>query len=175
VTRPWTLRAASPEDAPVLAAILVRTWRERYPELVSPEVLDGLDEDGFAEWFARVLGPSTGHHATLATMDGADAGFIHFGPEDEDPTHGHVFSFYVAPPYSGRGVGRELLAHALSELSADGYHVVTLWVFRDNAPTVRLYTRAGFRPDGAQRVEPQFGVIEQRLRLEFGGPAHGDG
>jgi ribosomal protein S18 acetylase RimI-like enzyme len=168
VTQPWRLRAASPGDAPVLAAILVRTWRQRYPGLVAPAVLDALDEQGFAEWFARVLDPSTGHHATLATVDGAHAGFIHFGPEEQEPGRGHVFSFYVAPPYSGRGVGRDLLAHALSELSAEGYDVVTLWAFRDNAPTMRLYTRAGFRPDGGERVEDEFGVPELRLRLQLG-------
>jgi ribosomal protein S18 acetylase RimI-like enzyme len=168
VTRPWTLRAASPGDAPALAAILVRTWRQRYPGLVAPEVLDALDERAFAEWFARVLDLSSGHNATLATVDGADAGFIHFGPEEEDPARGHVFSFYVAPPHSGRGMGRELLAHALSALRAEGYRVVTLWVFKDNAATQRLYARAGFRPDGAERVEDEFGVPEQRLRLDLG-------
>lgn len=168
MSRPCTLRAASPGDAPALAAILVRTWRQRYPGLVAPEVLDALDEDGFAKWFTRALDPSTGHHATLATVDGGDAGFIHFGPEEEDPARGHVFSFYVAPPYSGRGVGRELLAHALSALSGEGYRVVTLWVFKDNAPTLHLYARAGFQPDGAERVEDEFGVPEQRLRLELG-------
>jgi ribosomal protein S18 acetylase RimI-like enzyme len=160
------LRAAGPQDGALLAAILVRTWRERYPGLVSPDVLAGLDEQGFADWFARVLSPPTRHHATVARVDGADAGFIHTGPDEEDPARGHVYSFYVAPPFSGRGVGRALLAHAVGELVADGYRAITLWVFKDNAPAVRLYTRAGFRADGAERVEDAFGVLEQRLRLE---------
>jgi ribosomal protein S18 acetylase RimI-like enzyme len=161
------LRSAGPEDAASLARILVRTWRARYVGLVSDEVLHGLDEKRFAAWLARALAPSTGHGATLVEVDGEDAGFIHFGPEDGEPGNGHVFSFYVAPPYSGRGIGARLLSHALAELAGRGYPAVTLWVFKDNAPTVALYTRAGFQPDGAERVEPEYGVVEQRLRREL--------
>jgi ribosomal protein S18 acetylase RimI-like enzyme len=145
----------------------VRTWRARYPGLVSDEVLDGLDEDGFADWFEHVLAPSTGHAATLAKVDGEDAGFIHVGPEEDEPSNGHVFSFYVVPPHSGRGIGPRLLSHALAELAGQGYPAVTLWVFKDNAPTIALYTRAGFQPDGGERVEPEYGVLEQRLRREL--------
>jgi ribosomal protein S18 acetylase RimI-like enzyme len=169
VTAAATLRAAGSQDASLLAAILVRTWRERYLGLVSAEVLAGLDEQGFAAWFARVLAPPTRHRASVARVDGADAGFIHIGPDEEDPARGHIYSFYVASPFSGRGVGRALLAHAVGELAAEGYRAITLWVFKDNAPTVRLYARAGFRPDGAERIEDAYGVLEQRLRLDFGG------
>ena len=161
-----TLRSAGPQDSALLAAILVRTWRDRYPGLVSADVLAGLDEQGFSDWFARVLSPPTRHHATVARVDGTDVGFIHTGPDEEDPARGMVHSFYVAAPFSGRGVGGALLSHAVAELVAEGYREITLWVFKENAPAVRLYTRAGFRADGAERVEAAFGVLEQRLRLQ---------
>jgi ribosomal protein S18 acetylase RimI-like enzyme len=162
-----TLRAAGPDDAAALSRILVRTWRARYGGLVTDEVLAGLDEDGFADWFARVLMPASGHAATLAEVDGEPAGFIHIGPQEDEPTTGHVFSFYVVPPHSGQGIGPRLLSHALAQLAGEGYPAVTLWVFKDNASTVALYTRAGFQPDGAERVEPEYGVLEQRLRREL--------
>jgi ribosomal protein S18 acetylase RimI-like enzyme len=161
------LRSAGPQDAASLARILVRTWRARYVGLVGDEVLDGLDEGGFARWFEQVLAPSTRHAVTLAEVDGEHAGFIHIGPQEDEPSNGHVFSFYVVPPHSGRGIGPRLLSHALAELTGQGYPAVTLWVFKDNAPTVALYTRAGFQPDGAERVEPAYGVVEQRLRREL--------
>ncbi len=161
------LRAATRDDAPALAALLVRTWRARYPGLVAPDVLDGLDEAGFARWFAEVLSPGTGHAAIVSSAGAAVTGFIHLGADEDDPARGHVFSFYVAPSHSGRGTGRALLEGALSELTARGHRVVTLWVFKANAPTVRLYERAGFRADGTERVEPEFGVLEQRMRLEL--------
>jgi len=170
VTAPAALRAAGRDDAPALAAVLVQTWRERYRGLVADDVLDGLDEPGFARWFDEVLAPGSGHAAIVATAGEEITGFIHVGADEEDPARGHVFSFYVAPAFSGRGVGRALLRRALAELSAGGHRVVTLWVFAANAPTVRLYERAGFRPDGAQRVEAEYGVVEQRMRLALEHP-----
>lgn len=166
-----TLREAGPEDGPSMARILVRTWRERYPGLVSRQVLNALDEEGFARWFEEILAPESDHGATFADVEGDPAGFIHFGPDDEDPARGHVYSFYVLPPFSGRGLGRELLSAAIGELAQRGHSAVTLWVFKANAATVRLYTRAGFRPDGAERVESEYGVLEQRMRLDL---EHGD-
>jgi ribosomal protein S18 acetylase RimI-like enzyme len=166
-----TLRPAGPEDAPSLARILVRTWRERYPGLVGQRVLDGLDEQRFATYFAESLAPATGHGATIASVDGEAAGFIHFGPDEDDSTRGHVFSFYVLPSFSGRGLGRELLGHVLRQLAARGFRAVTLWVFKDNAPTVRLYERAGFLADGRERVEPEYGLVEQRMELDLEGSA----
>jgi ribosomal protein S18 acetylase RimI-like enzyme len=165
-----TRRPAGPEDAASMAHILVRTWRERYRGLVAQEVLDGLDEHGFATYFEERLAPGTGHGATIASVDGQAAGFIHFGPDEEDSTRGHVFSFYVLPSLSGRGVGRQLLADARAQLVARGYRTVTLWVFKDNEPTVRLYGRAGFVPDGAERVEREYGLVEQRMALDFEAP-----
>jgi ribosomal protein S18 acetylase RimI-like enzyme len=161
------VRRAGPADGPAMADILVRTWRQRYPGLVNADVLESLDEQGFAAWFSQILAPGTGHGAAIAVVDDVDAGFIHFGPDEEDSVRGHVYSFYVAPPFSGRGIGRGLLAHGLTELEREGYRVVTLWVFKDNAPTVRLYSAAGFRPDGVERIESEYGVLEQRLRLDL--------
>jgi ribosomal protein S18 acetylase RimI-like enzyme len=160
-----TLREAGRGDAPAMARVLVHTWRERYRGLVDADVLDGLDENGFARYFEQALAPGSGHGALLAGSE--PAGFIHFGPEEGAESHGHIFSFYVLPRWSGRGVGRELLAGAIAELAEQGFRTITLWVFKDNAATVRIYERAGFRPDGAERVEPEYRLPEQRMALRL--------
>jgi ribosomal protein S18 acetylase RimI-like enzyme len=160
-----TLALAGPADAAAMARILVQTWRARYPGLVDEDVLAGLDEDGFARYFEERLAPGGDHGATLATVDGEPVGFIHFGPDEEDPRRGHVFSFYVLPAFAGRGLGRELLGDAIERLAARGYRTITLWVFKDNAATVRIYERAGFRPDGTERIEESYRIVEQRMTL----------
>ena len=38
-----------------------------------------------------------------------------------------------------------------------------LWVFPDNARARAFYAGNGFRPDGAERVEPFFGPVEVRM------------
>jgi ribosomal protein S18 acetylase RimI-like enzyme len=165
-----TLELAGPADAAAMARILVETWRARYPGLVGEDVLARLEEDGFARYFDERLAPGGDHGATLATVDGEPVGFIHFGPDEEDSGRGHVFSFYVLPAFAGRGLGRELLADAIKRLEARGYRTITLWVFKDNAATVRMYERAGFRPDGAERVEHEYRIPEQRMALALEEP-----
>lgn len=160
-----TIGLAGPDDAAAMARILVETWHARYPGLVDEDVLARLDEAGFARYFEEQLAPGGDHGATLAIVAGEPVGFIHFGPDEDDSARGHVFSFYVLPAFAGRGLGRELLGYAIERLAARGYRTITLWVFKDNAATVRMYERAGFRPDGTERVEDSYRILEQRMAL----------
>jgi hypothetical protein len=41
---------------------------------------------------------------------------------------------------------------------------VTLWVFEENLVAQSLYASFDFVPDGARRVEPEYGAQEIRLR-----------
>ncbi len=59
-----------------------------------------------------------------------------------------VFGMWVAPEARGRGVGLALLEEAASWARAQGASALALWVNVAQAPAVRLYERAGFRPDG---------------------------
>jgi ribosomal protein S18 acetylase RimI-like enzyme len=59
---------------------------------------------------------------------------------------------------------KALLDHDLRLLSERGLATVTLWVFEENKPARRLYESFGFKPDGARRVEPEYGAQEIRMR-----------
>jgi ribosomal protein S18 acetylase RimI-like enzyme len=84
---------------------------------------------------------------------------------------GHVYALYTHPRASRRGIGRRLLEHALAELSPGDRRPVSLWVFEENERARRFYAAAGFVPDGARRVEPQYGAQEIRLLRAGAGEA----
>jgi ribosomal protein S18 acetylase RimI-like enzyme len=154
-------------DAPGLAAVFVRCFRSAYPGILAEPILAGLDEAEIMGWLRKqVAEPGPGERFVVALVRGDVAAFVRFGPEPEDPRRGHVFSLYTDPDAGGRGIGRTLLDHALAELRADGYGTVTLWVFEHNERARRLYHRAGFRPDGAAQVEPEWGAPEIRMAHE---------
>jgi ribosomal protein S18 acetylase RimI-like enzyme len=69
---------------------------------------------------------------------------------------------------SGQGIGKALLDHDLQLLAERGLGTVTLWVFEQNQAARNLYAAFGFAPDGARRVEPQYGAQEIRLRRVAG-------
>ncbi|WP_067247133.1 GNAT family N-acetyltransferase [Microbacterium resistens] len=57
-------------------------------------------------------------------------------------------SVYVAPQSSGRGVGRLLLEGLISSAERSGVWTIQSSVFPENAASLRLHERAGFRQVG---------------------------
>jgi L-amino acid N-acyltransferase YncA len=76
-------------------------------------------------------------------------------------------SVYVAAAARGTGVGRALL-HALVEASeASGVWTLQASIFPENAASVRLHERAGFRVVGRrERIAQQHGVWRDTVLLE---------
>jgi ribosomal protein S18 acetylase RimI-like enzyme len=159
------LRSALAQDAAGLATVFVSAWRHAYHGVVSEDRLDGLDEHEIASWLETLIGEGSSTMTVAESANHELLGFCRHGREPEDARMGHVFSLYVRPSSSGRGLGRRLLAHALEDLALRQLDPVTIWVFEKNAPARRLYAGFGFVPDGARRVETEYGAEEIRLRL----------
>lgn len=56
----------------------------------------------------------------------------------------HMTQISIASHLRGRGLGRFLLRHALTELTLRGFESITLTVTKRNAAAMRLYTSFGF-------------------------------
>ena len=63
-------------------------------------------------------------------------------PQFEDC--GEIISLYLLPEYMGKGYGKELLKTAISELSAQGFQEIFLWVLEENNRARHFYERYGF-------------------------------
>ena len=167
------LRLATPADAPGLARVFVSAWRAGYVGIVAPAVLDSLDEEDIADWLGT-LTASNGPTTWLAeSAAGEILAFSRHGEDPVDSRRGHIFSLYVAPEASGRGLAKALLEHDLGLLAERGLRTVTLWVFEENRAARNLYASFGFVPDGGRRVEPEYGAQEVRLRRDGGGQGGG--
>jgi len=158
-----TLRGATTADAGALAEVFVAAWRDAYPGVIDGAILEALDAGEVADWLGNLLASSSQRTLLAEDPPGAVAGFVRFGEDPGDSRVGHVYALYTHPRASGRGIGRRLLEHAIEELARGGPRPVSLWVFEGNERARRLYAAAGFAPDGARRVEPQYGAQEIRL------------
>lgn len=158
------LRLATVADAPGLAKVFVSAWRDGYTGIVDQGVLDALDEEDIADWLGTLTasnGPTTW---AVESADGEILAFSRHGEDPSDSRRGHIYSLYVAPHARGRGIAKALLDHDLRLLSERALGTVTLWVFEQNQAARSLYASFDFVPDGARRVEPQYGAQEIRLR-----------
>jgi N-acetylmuramic acid 6-phosphate etherase len=158
-----SLRAATAEDAPAIAQVFEACWRELYPGLVPQPVIERVAGAGLALWTSLLRPEETNWLVEVWGQPGEVSGVIRYGRDPDQIDAGHVFSLYVDPAASGRGIGTALLRHAQEWFVESGLSRATLWVFEANARARGFYATQRWRPDGQTRVEPEFETPEVRL------------
>lgn len=127
---PPTLRAAAAEDAAAVARVLIDARRELMP--FAPSAHDDAD---VRRWVARELIPAGG--VTVAQVQDRVAGVL---AVSQTPRAAWIDQLHVHPSCVGAGLGRLLLAHALSALPRP----LQLYTFQANHHARAFYEGHGF-------------------------------
>ena len=159
------IRPVLPDDAPALAALGERLWRETYTGLIPESNLElHLAETfGTPQQAAELADPAC--HTLIIERSGLLLGYALLragGPEPEPPAFHfvnplEVARFYVDASLHGRGAAQALMAAVLRQASAAGHDGVWLQVWERNGRAIRFYAKAGFSDAG----EATFRVGEQ--------------
>jgi ribosomal-protein-alanine N-acetyltransferase len=145
-----TLRAMTWLDIPVLAAL-------------EPELF-GADAWSEASWWSE-LAQRPRRSYVVAEDDGEIAGY---GGIDRAGEVADVMTIAVAPPAQGRGWGRRLMGHLVTDARDSGAEQLMLEVRADNVPAQRLYRTTGFRPLTTRRKYYQPGDVDALImRLDL--------
>ena len=108
-------------------------------------------------------------HRVVAERDGRVLGWIALLPVSPRPCYAGVaeISAYVGEEARSQGVGRELLARAIESSERAGIWTLQTGVFPENAPSLGLLQRFGFRVLGTQeRIGRLHGVWRDVVLLE---------
>jgi aminoglycoside 6'-N-acetyltransferase len=134
------LRPITVEDVPALVEIqaqpsVARWWGPPDEADLRRQAAGESDETGFA-----------------ITFDGALAGLIQYG-EEEDPMYRHAgMDLFLAEEFQGRGLGTDAVRTLARYLVHErGHHRLTIDPAADNTPAIRVYEKVGFRPVGVMR------------------------
>ncbi|MEA5454857.1 GNAT family N-acetyltransferase [Sinomonas sp. JGH33] len=159
----FEIRDAGPDDAEELLAVKDQGWREAYAHLLSPEFLAALggDEERTERWRGILANDDGGWHFAVGCSRGRIVGMAGAGPalDGDAPQAEEVYTVYVLAEAYGTG-----LAHALVD-RVIGRRAAFLWVFEDNPRAIAFYTKLGFAPDGAGRVEEFDGRRLPEIRM----------
>jgi ribosomal protein S18 acetylase RimI-like enzyme len=130
------IRPATSADAPVVAIIWHRGWRDGHEGHVSDELMSAGTEASF-----RLRASQRVADTTVATVDGAVAGFIMVVGDE-------VEQVYVAPAHRGTGVAAALLVKAEEIIADNGHESAWLAVVAGNARARHFYERNGWIDSG---------------------------
>ena len=173
------IRPARVAEIPHMAAFAMDAFNG-YGEVMYAGVIPGRSAAALTEHrFSRAGTTASLAHSRIAEQDGVVLGGLHAFPADAgageppDPlipeARYAVFapferlhapgSYYVNivavyPEWRGQGVARRLLAAAEAEAAAQGLGALSLTVFEDNAPALRLYRRLGYTEAARAPVVP---------------------
>lgn len=129
----FVISAATPEDAPAIAAVAEAVWPE-----------EPLDVDAIAALIA-----TTERGTLVAERDGMVAGFVDsFLTQDCDrAARWEIDLLAVAPGAQGHGVGRALVRASMAGAQTAGAVRARALIRMGNIASERAFTACGFAPD----------------------------
>ncbi len=155
---PVLIRALAPDDWPAVERIYAAGIATRQATFeTAPPSWQHWDE---------------GHHTfgrLVAAVGEAVVGWAALSPVSRRPAYAGVaeVSVYVAPEHQGAGIGRALLATLIAASEAHGIWTLQASIFPENAPSVALHERVGFRLVGRrERIGQLAGVWRDTVLME---------
>jgi phosphinothricin acetyltransferase len=141
-----TIRLTTPADAAAIAAI--------YNQGIAERIATFETEPRTAEQVAAQLTEKGDRFPTIAVeREGRIVAFAGAGPYRNRPCYAGVaeHSVYVDPAARGRGAGRAALATLIEIYEALGFWKLLSRIFPENAASLALHERCGFRTVGVYR------------------------
>lgn len=155
------VRPATGDDADLIADVHFLANREAYGALIGEPPDDGdrsrwaeHQVAGYRDLWRDQLGQDCPDRATLvASANDEVVGFCEVRHEPDGDV-GEILGLYVTPSRQRQGLGRALVADALSWFTARDVRRVVIWALEPAVEARAFYEALGWTPDGATRTEP---------------------
>ena len=149
------LRLALPGDAPSLAILAERTFRDAFGARNSPENMDLHCSRSFGPDIQLREIVDRGIVTTLADHAGTLVGYSQLKIPSASPTvaaakPAELYRIYVSTEWQGHGAGQQLLKQALVDAARAGCDRLWLGVWEHNPKAMAFYKKCGFEIVGTQ-------------------------
>ncbi len=169
-----SVRLAWAADAPAVARIQVKVWRELYADVLPAHILDALPVESFTSaWEQSIVRPTEARQRVLVALERAAVrGFAATAPAtdaDANPAKdAEITELAVDPEHRGTGHGSRLLHAAVDTLRSDGFARATLWLGSTIDDLREFLNNQGWAADGAHRKLDLYGdgsITVNQVRL----------
>lgn len=156
------IKRATCKDAPVLAHIMVESFRNAFAAFVTPETMDRCtNEANCTQMLADILKGGNGEFL-LASQDGIPCGELYWCDGTELENAAEIVAVHSLSETWGTGVGKAMLGQALRAIADSGKSTIYLWAFEQNIRAGKFYEKHGFVRDGSSQVSRFDGAVEVR-------------
>ena len=164
------IRRLEVSDAPVYRALRLRALREHADAFTSSFEEEDLRPLADTEKRLRAVGDGKLWGAYVGSQMAGMVG-LSFEARIKNRHKGLLVSMYVAPEYSGKGLGLSLVDTVVHDARASGLELVTLTVTDSNHAAIALYQKCGFtafgtEPDAIRVNGVSFGKTHMYLSLK---------
>ena len=168
----FSIRLATPDDAPALAAAGSAFFRDTFGAANRPEDMEDYLARAFSESRQRAELTESGARVLIAIgSDGEIVGYVHVrlgaapAAASVAPVarSGEIARLYADRRWHGRGLGAALMDAAVTTAAQWGAELVWLGVWEQNSRAIAFYAKHGFVDVGEQ--EFLLGSDRQRDRI----------
>jgi GNAT superfamily N-acetyltransferase len=147
------IRPAGVQDAPWLADLAERTFRETYSAHNTPANMERYVAEHFAPALQAAELADPRYITLVAELEGRPAGYTQLarGPAPAcvtGPDPMEIIRFYVDRPWHGQGLAQELMKAAASHAHSAGAGTLWLGVWERNPRAIAFYRKCGFAEVG---------------------------
>lgn len=159
-----TIRTATADDLPAVAALHVKSWQQAYAGQIDQSYLDSLDVaarlDMWQQLLARTEDPRFG--LFVALKEDCLIGFISYVPPDSADGDIRIGALYLLQEVWSQGIGHQLFTQALKAFRTAGFKRPYLWVLDTNSRALQAYRRWGGKVDENRVKEARMGTQKVR-------------
>ena len=159
---------ATREEIETTAQLAAEIWREHYISIITAEQIEYmLDKFQSVPAMTDQI-EHQGYEYYLMRADGIDAGYMAVKAEDSKL---FLSKFYILKAHRGRGIGSRAIDFLAELCKERKLHAIWLTVNRNNASSIAVYERKGFRIVRTQVADIGGGYVMDDFVMEKEIPA----
>lgn len=166
------IRPAVKNDLSALSQIQAESWKRAFSHLLSEDTLGKYTDPNRWEALLEQVLTSAPDHFLIALKNGIPCASLFWSKENASSHTAEIISLHSLPESWGHGIGRALLETAVSDISKQHCHTITLWVFAQNTRARKFYEKNGFVPAGKSRLSSYDDAVEVNYTMKISSRSH---